>query len=94
LLQLGDIALSEDDLQTAREHYLRARDLNPRNIEVLFSLERLMEKTERWPDALKYIEDILEIDDKNLSALYKKRTSSSGGESGMILSLYRNNSEK
>jgi tetratricopeptide (TPR) repeat protein len=73
LLQLGDIALSEDELQTAREHYLRARDLNPKNIEVLFSLERLMEKMERWADALKYIEDILEIDDKNLSALYKKR---------------------
>jgi tetratricopeptide (TPR) repeat protein len=73
LLQLGDIALSEDDFQTARENYRRARDLNPRNIEVLFSLERLMEKTERWPNALKYLEEILDIDDKNLSALYKKR---------------------
>jgi tetratricopeptide (TPR) repeat protein len=73
LLQLGDIALSEDDFQTARENYQRAGDLNPRNIEVLFSLERLMEKTGRWPNALRYIEEILEIDDKNLSALYKKR---------------------
>jgi tetratricopeptide (TPR) repeat protein len=73
LLQLGDIALSEDDFQTARENYERARDLNPRNIEVLFSVERLMEKMGRWPNALKYIEEILEIDDKNLSALYKKR---------------------
>lgn len=73
LLQLGDIALSDDDFQTARENYQRARDLSPKNIEVLFSLERLMERTERWPDALKYVEEILEIDDKNLSALYKKR---------------------
>ncbi|MBS1113129.1 MAG: tetratricopeptide repeat protein [Nitrospirae bacterium] len=73
LLQLGDIALSEDDFQTARENYQRAWDLNPKNIEVLFSLERLMEKTARWPNALRYIEEILEIDDKNLSALYKKR---------------------
>ncbi len=73
LLQLGDIALSEDDFQIARENYQRARDLNPRNIEVLFSLERLMEKTARWPNALKYLEEILDIDDKNLSALYKKR---------------------
>jgi tetratricopeptide (TPR) repeat protein len=32
-----------------------------------------MEKTGRWPNALRYIEEILEIDDKNLSALYKKR---------------------
>jgi len=73
MLQLGDIAFSEDDLQKARDYYQRASDLNPRNIEVLFSLERLMEKNGRWPDALRYIEDILDIDDKNLSALYKKR---------------------
>lgn len=73
LIHLGDIALSEDDFQTARENFERARDLNPRNIEVLFSLVRLMEKMERWPGALKYIEEILDIDDKNLSALYKKR---------------------
>jgi len=73
LLQLGDIALSEDDFQKTREYYQRAKDLNPKNIEVLFSLERLMEKTGRWPDALRYIEEILEIDDGNLSALYKKR---------------------
>jgi uncharacterized integral membrane protein len=52
LLQLGDIALSEDDFQKAREYYQRARDLNSRNMEVLFSLERLMEKTGRLPDAV------------------------------------------
>lgn len=73
LLQLGDIALSEDDFQTAREQYQRARDLYPKNIEVLFSLERLMEKTKRWANALTYLEEILDIDDKNLSAMYKKR---------------------
>lgn len=73
MLQLGDIAFSEDDLQKARDYYQRASDLNPRNIEVLFSLERLMEKNGRWSDALRYIEDILDIDDKNHSALYKKR---------------------
>jgi tetratricopeptide (TPR) repeat protein len=73
LLQLGDIALSEDDFQKAREYFQSARDLNPRNIEALFSLERLMEKTGRWSDALRYIEEILDLDDENLSALYKKR---------------------
>ncbi len=73
LLQLGDIAIAEDDFQKAREYYQRARDLNSRSIEVLFSLERLMEKTGRWTDALRYIEEILDLDDKNLSALYKKR---------------------
>jgi len=73
LLQLGDIASSEDDVQQAREYYQRARDLNPRNIEALFSLERLMEKTGRWLDAVRYIEEILDLDDENLNALYKKR---------------------
>jgi len=73
MLKLGDIAFSEEDLQKAREHYERARELDPRNIEVLSSLERLMERTGRWSDALRYIEDILELDDKNLSALCKKR---------------------
>ena len=73
LLQLGEIASSEEDSQQAREYYQRARDLNPRNIEVLFSLERLMEKTGRWPDAVRYIEEILDLDDENLTALYKKR---------------------
>lgn len=73
LLQLGDIAISEEDFQKAREYYQKARDLNPQNLDALFALERFMEKTGRWPDTLRYIEDILEIDDKNLSALYKKR---------------------
>jgi lipopolysaccharide biosynthesis regulator YciM len=36
-------------------------------------MEKLMEKTGRWSDALRYVEDVLEIDDENLSALYKKR---------------------
>ena len=73
MLQLGDIAFAEDDFQKAREHFQRARELNPKNVEVLSSLERLMEKTGRRADALKYIEDILDIDEKNLSALYRKR---------------------
>jgi tetratricopeptide (TPR) repeat protein len=73
LLQLGEIASSEEDVQQAREYCQRARDLNPRNIEALFSLERLMEQTGRWPDAVRYIEEILDLDDENLNALYKKR---------------------
>src|SRR4030042_2246370 len=73
LLQLGDIAISEEDYQKAREYYQLARDINPQNLETLLALVKLMEKTSRWSDALKYIDDILEIDDENLSALYKKR---------------------
>ncbi len=73
LLQLGDIAILENDYHTAREYYYRARDLYPKNIDVLFALEKLMEKTERWTDAIRYLDEILDIDDGNLSALYKKR---------------------
>ena len=73
LLKLGDIALSEDDFHKAREYYHKAREMNPKNFDALFALERLMEKTERWPDALRYVEEVLDIDDGNLSALYKKR---------------------
>ncbi|NWF76092.1 MAG: tetratricopeptide repeat protein [Nitrospirae bacterium] len=73
LLQLGNIAASEEDYQTAREYYQKVRDLNPRNIEVLFALVRLLEKTDRLTEALRNIDEILEIDDGNLNALYKKR---------------------
>ncbi len=73
LLQLGDIAVSEERLNEALEYYQRARDLSPQNIEVLFALVRLMEKNNRLTDALRYIEEILDIDDENLTSLYKKR---------------------
>jgi lipopolysaccharide biosynthesis regulator YciM len=73
LLRLGDIAISEEDFQKAREYYQKAWDLNPQSLEALFAMERLMERTGRWPDTLRYIEEILEIDEGNLSALYKKR---------------------
>jgi lipopolysaccharide biosynthesis regulator YciM len=73
LLQLGDIAVSEEDFQKAREYYQKAWNLNPQSLDALFALERLMEKTGRWQDTLRYIEEILEIDDKNLLAMYKKR---------------------
>jgi tetratricopeptide (TPR) repeat protein len=73
LLKLGDIAVSEEDFQKAREYYQKAREMTPKNFDALFALERLMEKTDRWSDALRYVEEILDIDDGNLSALYKKR---------------------
>jgi len=73
LLRLGDISLAEEDFQRATEHYQRAKELNPQNLETLFSLEQLMEKTGRLPDALHYIEEILDRDEENLTALYKKR---------------------
>ncbi|NWF52868.1 MAG: tetratricopeptide repeat protein, partial [Nitrospirae bacterium] len=73
LLRLGDIALSEEDFQKANEYYQKAKNINPQNLETLFSLVKLSERKGRLLDALNHIEDILEVDDENLSALYKKR---------------------
>ena len=42
--------------------------MNPKNFEALFALEQLMEKTGRWSDALRYVEEVLDMDDGNLSA--------------------------
>lgn len=73
LLRLGDIATAEEDYQSASASYNKAYSYYPQNLEVLFSLENLMEKTARWADALSYIEKILDLDADNLGALYKKR---------------------
>src|SRR4030043_936771 len=73
LLRLGDIAISAEDFHKAAENYQKARNLNPQNLEKLFSMERLMERTGRWSDALHYLDEILDIDEENLSALYEKR---------------------
>ena len=64
LLKLGDIAISEEDFQEARECYQKVKDLYPQNLEVLFAMARLMEKIGRWSDALMYIEEILERQEK------------------------------
>ncbi len=73
LLRLGDIAAAEEDYHNAVASYNKAYSYYPQNLEVLFSLESLMEKTARWADALSYIEKILDLDADNLGALYKKR---------------------
>lgn len=73
LLRLGDIASDEEDFQKALNFYKKAHEVNPKNIEVIFSLERTMEATNRDSDALAYLESILELDPDNLAALYRKR---------------------
>jgi lipopolysaccharide biosynthesis regulator YciM len=73
LLRLGDIHASENNYQKANHYYQKARTINPENFETLFALENLMEKTERWSEALKYLDDILEKDHASLTALYRKR---------------------
>lgn len=74
LLRLGDIASAEEDFQKANTYYQKAKMINHRNLETLFALENLMERTSKLSDALTYLEDILEIDDENLTAMYRKRS--------------------
>jgi tetratricopeptide (TPR) repeat protein len=74
LLRLGDIAAGDEDYQKALNYYKRARDMQPQNIEVLFSLERMMEKTGRASEAGMYLDEILRLDPDNLTALYRKRS--------------------
>lgn len=74
LLRLGDIAAGDEDYQKALSYYKRARDIQPQNIEVLFSLERMMGKTGRGSEATLYLDEILRLDPDNLTALYRKRS--------------------
>ncbi|MBI5076635.1 MAG: tetratricopeptide repeat protein [Nitrospirae bacterium] len=73
LLRLGDIASAAEDFQMANTHYQRARELEPKSFETLFALDSLLEKSGRWSEALRYLDEILDIDDANLTAMYRKR---------------------
>lgn len=74
LLRLGDLALKEDSLETAFEYYRKALSASPKNLETRFSLAKTLEAMGRHQDALAYIEEILELDPDNLTALYEKRS--------------------
>jgi tetratricopeptide (TPR) repeat protein len=69
LLRLGDIYAEENNFQQANGYYQQARGIGPKHFETLFLLEQLMEKTDRWSEAVRYLDDILETDGKNLTAL-------------------------
>lgn len=80
LLRLGDIAAGDEDYEKALGHYRKASEIQPHNIEVLFSLERIAEKTGRVSEATRYLDDILALDPDNLTALYRKRSLLEKGE--------------
>ncbi|MBI4687955.1 MAG: tetratricopeptide repeat protein [Nitrospirae bacterium] len=73
LLRIGDIAFKTSDIAKAKDFYIKAREIQPRNIEVLFSLEKVFESEQKWHEAMRYLDNILEIDEKNPNALYGKR---------------------
>ncbi|HTR44786.1 MAG TPA: tetratricopeptide repeat protein [Thermodesulfovibrionales bacterium] len=72
-LRLGDISAESEDYLKAISYYKKAKEVQPHNFEVLFSLARVMEKTNRPADARVYLDEILDTDPDNLTALYKKR---------------------
>ncbi|MBI4682104.1 MAG: tetratricopeptide repeat protein [Nitrospirae bacterium] len=73
LLRLGDISVSNKEYVAAEEFYLRAKEVKPKSMETLLSLERLAEIQHRWTEAIEYLDAILEIDSDNIMTLYKKR---------------------
>ena len=73
LLRLGDIAFRTGDFTKAKEFYTKAKDIRPRSIEVLFLLEKVFEAEKKWHEALRYLDNILEMDEENPMALYRKR---------------------
>ncbi len=73
LLRLGDIALGDEDFGEAFDYYKKARDINHSDLQVLLSMETVMEKMRRFDDSMKYIDEILDIDGGNLTALCRKR---------------------
>ncbi|MBI4654827.1 MAG: tetratricopeptide repeat protein [Nitrospirae bacterium] len=73
LLRLGDIAFKTGNKGRAKDFYTKAREIQPRNIEVLFSLEKVFEAEQKWNEALRYLDNILEMDEENPNALYRKR---------------------
>lgn len=72
-IRLAEIYIQNRDFQKAYTSLEKARQLSPKRLDTLFTMERLMEVTGRTQDAIKYVDEILNIDRTNLSALYIKR---------------------
>ena len=73
LLRLGDIYYSRQDFVKAIDSYMKAKELKPRNIEVLLSIEKVSVAQKNWKEALKYLNSVLDIDDENTKILFMKR---------------------
>ena len=73
LLRLGDIAFRNEEYSAALGFYRNARDISPRNLQALLSMEAVLEKSGHSDSAFKILEEIIDIDGNNLTALYKKQ---------------------
>ncbi len=73
LLRRGDITFDNGDMVRARDFYMKAKEIRPQSVEALFSLEKVFESEKKWQEALRYLNNILDIDGENPKALYRKR---------------------
>jgi tetratricopeptide (TPR) repeat protein len=73
LLRLGDISFNRQDFIKSEDFYIKAKEIKPRSIEVFLSLEKVSEAQQKWQETIKYLDNILDIDDENTNILYKKR---------------------
>ena len=73
LLRLGDIAFRKEEYATALGFYRSARDISPRNLQALLSMESVLEKSGHSDSALKILDEIIDIDGNNITAIYKKQ---------------------
>lgn len=73
LLKLGTLHLKEGNLNEAIRLHQKARDIARESIETLFAIEADYEDANRWEDAIEILNDILNLDDCNITALYKMR---------------------
>jgi tetratricopeptide (TPR) repeat protein len=73
LQRLGDIAFGNEFYEDALGFYKKARDIDPKNIQTLLSVDCVLEKTGRDSGAIKILDEIIDIDPDNLTALYRKQ---------------------
>ncbi len=73
LIALASVCQQEGNHQEAVSHLLRARQLEPKSLEVHFKLAALYEEMEMEDEAHKIYEEILEIDKENRKALRGRR---------------------
>jgi uncharacterized protein HemY len=73
LLRSGDIAFNRGNFAKAKDFYLKAKEGRPHSVEALLSLVKVFESEKNWQGAVRYLDNILEIDEENPSALFRKR---------------------
>ncbi|MGE5893708.1 MAG: tetratricopeptide repeat protein, partial [bacterium] len=73
LLKMGSIKSHAREYSAAFNYYKRAYSIDPSRPETLFALADVKEASGAYPDALVYVDEILEMYEDNVRALYRKR---------------------